>query len=121
MQTLYPWNNAYISLTRNLHRRQMDSNVVSSFLLSGNISYSHMTKERCILHLSRDCKENISRSLASFREIAPKASDESRTYIDVHDDWFVQVPASRGRGQSCVQMPYPSAGIDLQFSCKKQD
>lgn len=119
MQTLYPWNNAYISLTRNLHRRQMDSNVVSSFLLSGNISYSHMTKG--VSFTCRERKENISRSLASFREIAPKASDESRTYIDVHDDWFVQVPASRGRGQSCVQMPYPSAGIDLQFSCKKQD
>lgn len=80
---------------------------------SWDISLTLIWPKRDVSLTCRGRKENISRSLASFREIAPKASDESRTYIDVHDDWFVQVPASRGRGQS--------AGIDLQFSCRKQD
>lgn len=86
---------------------------------SWDISLSLIWPKRDVSLTCRGRKENISCSLASFCEIAPKASDESRTYIDAHDDWFVQVPTSQG--QSCVQMPYPSARIDLQFSCKKQD
>lgn len=88
------------------------------FPLGTYLFLSYDLREMCLLTCCGR-KENISCSLASFCEIAPKASDESRTYIDAHDDWFVQVPTSQG--QSCVQMPYPSAGIDLQFSCKKQD
>lgn len=78
---------------------------------SWDISLSLIWPKRDVSLTCRGRKENISRSLASFCEIAPKASDESRTYIDAHDDWFVQVPTSQG--QSCVQM---TQALELIFN-----